>query len=56
MDTESSQPEQGKHANVGDDAPDFALKGAMGATTTLSDLGGKKRALLIFYPEDGTGG
>jgi peroxiredoxin len=54
--TQSSNLHHGKHANVGDDAPDFTLKGAGGAVTTLSDLRGQKRALLIFYPQDMTGG
>jgi peroxiredoxin Q/BCP len=43
-------------ANVGDDAPDFTLLGAGGAETKLSDLRGKKRALLVFYPQDMTSG
>jgi peroxiredoxin len=54
--TQSSKLQNGKHANVGDDAPDFTLKGAGGAITTLSDLRNKKRALLIFYPKDMTSG
>ena len=56
MGTQSRKLQNGKHANVGDDAPDFTLKGAGGAITTLSDLRNKKRALLIFYPQDMTGG
>jgi AhpC/TSA family len=42
--------------DVGDMAPDFTLKGASGNEVTLSALSGSKRALLIFYPEDGTSG
>ncbi len=41
---------------VGDLAPDFTLKGASGNELTLSSLRGSKRALLLFYPEDRTGG
>lgn len=42
--------------DVGDRAPDFTLSGSEGETVTLSDLAGQKRALLIFYPKDFTGG
>jgi peroxiredoxin len=41
---------------VGDLAPDFALYGASGNLVRLSDLRGRKRALLIFYPKDLTSG
>ena len=41
---------------VGDLAPDFTLRGASGKEFTLSALRGKKRALLLFYPEDMTSG
>jgi peroxiredoxin len=50
MVTQSNESEQGHRANVGDEAPDFSLRGAGGVLTTLSELRGKKRALLIFYP------
>jgi peroxiredoxin len=43
-------------ADVGEMAPDFTLRGASGTEFTLSSLRGAKRALLIFYPEDGTSG
>jgi peroxiredoxin len=51
-----SKLKKGKRANVGDDAPDFTLRGADGAEMTLSALRGQKRALLIFYPQDLTSG
>jgi peroxiredoxin Q/BCP len=41
---------------VGDLAPDFTLRGTSGNEFTLSSLRGSKRALLMFYPEDGTSG
>lgn len=43
-------------ANVGDEAPDFNLEGTTGPGLKLSDLRGKKRAVLIFYPQDCTSG
>ncbi len=42
--------------DVGDDAPDFTLDGSSGESTTLSDLSGARRAVLIFYPRDFTSG
>jgi peroxiredoxin Q/BCP len=42
--------------DVGDVAPDFELEGSSGESLKLSDLQGEKRALLIFYPKDFTGG
>ena len=56
MVTQSDQLNAGQVPDVGDDAPDFSLRGASGAVTTLSDLRGVKRALLIFYPKDQTAG
>lgn len=43
-------------ANVGDDAPDFAMTGTTGPGLKLSDLRGQKRILLFFYPQDCTSG
>ena len=43
-------------ANVGDDAPDFQMTGTSGPGLKLSDLRGKKRAVLFFYPQDCTSG
>ena len=43
-------------ANVGDVAPDFDLTGTTGPGLKLSDYRGKKRAVLIFYPQDCTSG
>lgn len=42
--------------NVGDDAPEFTLKGSQGDPISLADLRGKKRMLLMFYPQDQTSG
>jgi peroxiredoxin len=40
---------------VGDQAPDFELPGHRGNETfKLSDLRGKKNAVLVFYPLDWT--
>jgi peroxiredoxin len=40
---------------VGDPAPDFTLPGHRGGETfKLSDLRGKKNAVLVFYPLDWT--
>ena len=41
---------------VGEMAPDFALRGTKGDEIRLSGLRGRKRALLIFYPKDRTTG
>jgi peroxiredoxin Q/BCP len=42
--------------DVGEVAPDFTLQAANGSDVTLSQQLGTKRALLIFYPKDGTSG
>jgi peroxiredoxin len=40
---------------VGDQAPDFELAGHRGKETfKLSDLRGKKNAVIVFYPLDWT--
>ena len=41
---------------VGDMAPDFKLPGIGGKEYTLSDLRGKKNAILLFYVLDWTPG
>ena len=45
-----------KAANVGDVAPEVALKGTFGPGLHLTKIKGKQRAVLIFYPEDCTSG
>jgi len=41
---------------VGDDAPDFSVKGTNGDPISLKDFRGKKRVVLVFYPQDMTSG
>jgi peroxiredoxin len=41
---------------VGDVAPDFALRTSRGEEVRLSGLQGRQRALLVFYPKDKTTG
>lgn len=41
---------------VGGDAPDFKLQGIGGKEHTLSELKGKKNAVLLFYVLDWTPG
>ena len=41
---------------VGDDAPDFELKGSDGKTYKLSDFRGKKPVVIAWYPKAFTGG
>jgi len=44
-----------KTLKVGDPAPDFTLPGHRGGEKfTLSDLRGKKNAVIVFYPLDWT--
>ncbi len=44
------------HLKVGDMAPDFTLTDTEGNKVTLSDLRGKKSAVLAFYVLAFTGG
>lgn len=41
---------------VGDDAPDFKLKGSDGKTYELSKLKGKKAVVVAWFPKVFTGG
>src|SRR5687768_14420922 len=41
---------------VGDDAPEFELKGSDGKTYKLSDFKGKKAVVVAWYPKAFTGG
>ena len=42
--------------SVGEEAPDFTLKGVDGDEFRLSDLRGHVRTMLVFYPKDMTSG
>ena len=51
----TSVSDKTKTLEVGDPAPDFALPGHRSKETfRLSDLRGKKNAVLVFYPLDWT--
>lgn len=41
---------------VGDEAPDFSLKGSDGKTYQLSDFEGKQAMVIAWYPKAFTGG
>ena len=41
---------------VGDDAPNFEMKGSDGKTYKLSDFKGKKPVVIAWYPKAFTGG
>ena len=51
-----SKLKKAEAANVGDEAPEFEMTGTTGSGLKLSDLKGKKRAVLFFYPQDCTSG
>ncbi len=40
--------------DIGDEAPDFEMFDQDGVMTRLSDLRGKRNAVLFFYPKDNT--
>lgn len=40
--------------DLGEEAPDFELSDQDGVTVRLSDLRGKRNAVLFFYPKDNT--
>jgi len=41
---------------IGQEAPDFTLNGAAGGEFSLSSARDQKNVLLMFYPQDMTGG
>ena len=41
---------------VGDQAPDFSLKGSDGKTYKLSDFKGKQAVVIAWFPKAFTGG
>jgi peroxiredoxin len=47
---------EGAAMNVGDMAPTFSLPGTTGSGLDLTELRGKGRAALFFYPADRTSG
>ena len=50
-----AQPEP-THLKVGDEAPDFDLKGSDGKAYKLSTFAGKNPVVLAFFPAAFTGG
>ncbi len=50
-----AQEEEGGLA-VGDQAPDFSLKGSDGETYSLAQFKGEKPVILAFFPKAFTGG
>jgi hypothetical protein len=48
--------EEGRMAEIGEMAPDFAVKGTKGDEVRLSGFRWRKRVLLVFYPGDNTPG
>ena len=50
-----AQEEEGGLA-VGDQAPDFSLKGSDGETYSLAQFKGEKPVVLAFFPKAFTGG
>lgn len=47
---------QAAELSVGDDAPDFEMKGSDGKTYKLSDFKGKKTVVVAWFPKAFTGG
>ena len=52
----SSNTSPAADLKVGDDAPDFELKGSDGKTYKLSDLKGKQAVVIAWFPKVFTGG
>jgi peroxiredoxin Q/BCP len=46
----------GEALQVGQDAPDFELKGSDGNTYKLSDFKGEKAVVIAWFPKAFTGG
>ena len=51
-----SLPALAAELKVGDEAPNFTMKGSDGKTYSLSDFKGKKAVVLAWYPKAFTGG
>ena len=48
--------ERAVELKVGDDAPNFTLKGSDGKTHTLAEFKGKSAVVLAWFPKAFTGG
>lgn len=46
----------GVELKVGDDAPNFSLRGSDGRTHTLAEYKGKKAVVVAWFPKAFTGG
>lgn len=53
---QGEKPKAQQKLKVGDEAPDWELKGSDGKTYKLSDFKGKKGVVVAWYPMANTGG
>ncbi len=52
----TGRAERAVELKVGDDAPNFTLKGSDGKTHTLAEFKGKSAVVLAWFPKAFTGG